>query len=59
MAEQLSDISVVDRKPKIEGRNMVTMLLPKTEHDKTDKNNEKKEAPANKAAEIKEEANNA
>ena len=54
MAEQLSDISVVDRKPKIEGRNMVTMLLPKADHDKPEKNTEK-----NETSDIKEEANNA
>ena len=54
MAEQLSDISVVDRKPKIEGRNMVTMLLPKADHDKAEKNTEKKET-----SDIKEDANNA
>ncbi len=34
LAEQLSDISSVEKVPKVEGRNMVTILVPKTESDK-------------------------
>ncbi|MDD2586046.1 MAG: translation initiation factor IF-3 [Syntrophomonadaceae bacterium] len=34
MAEQLSDISAVEKPPKVEGRNMVAILVPKTENDK-------------------------
>jgi translation initiation factor IF-3 len=55
MAEQLSDISTVERAPKIEGKNMVTMLLPKADHDKTEKNADKNIEVNNS----KEEANHA
>jgi len=34
LAEQLADISIIEKAPKIEGRNMVTILVPKTENDK-------------------------
>lgn len=51
MAEELNDVSAVEKAPKIEGRNMVTILIPKIDNEKADKNPEKKE--------IKEEANNA
>lgn len=34
LAEQLSDISTVEKTPKVEGRNMVTIFVPKTESDK-------------------------
>ncbi len=33
-ADILSDISVIDKKPKLEGRNMVMILVPKTDSDK-------------------------
>lgn len=51
MAEELNDVSAVEKAPKIEGRNMVTILIPKIDNEKADKNPEKNE--------IKEEANNA
>lgn len=53
MAEQLSDISAVEKAPKIEGRNMVTILVPKIDNDR---NAEKNEATKN---EVKEENGNA
>lgn len=34
LTEQLADISTVERLPKIEGRNMVTILMPKMETEK-------------------------
>jgi translation initiation factor IF-3 len=34
MVEELSDISAVEKPPKVEGRNMVTILIPKIEHTK-------------------------
>lgn len=37
LAEQLSDISSVERPPKIEGRNMVSILIPKIDVDKNKK----------------------
>ncbi|HNX29264.1 MAG TPA: translation initiation factor IF-3 [Syntrophomonadaceae bacterium] len=54
MAQQLSDISTMEKAPRIEGRNMVTMLLPKVEHEKIDKNAEK-----NEVKDVKEEVSNA
>lgn len=40
LAEQLSDISSVERLPKIEGRNMVAILVPKLELEKIKKEEE-------------------
>jgi translation initiation factor IF-3 len=37
LAEQLSDISSVEKLPKIEGRNMVSILMPKIDADKIKK----------------------
>lgn len=34
MVDELSDISAVEKPPKVEGRNMVTILIPKIEHTK-------------------------
>lgn len=34
LAEELSDISTLERTPKVEGRNMVTILIPRAENDK-------------------------
>ncbi|MDD3268473.1 MAG: translation initiation factor IF-3 [Syntrophomonadaceae bacterium] len=34
LTEQLADISTVEKAPKIEGRNMVTILMPKIETEK-------------------------
>lgn len=34
MVEELSDISAVEKPPKVEGRNMVTILIPKNEPTK-------------------------
>jgi len=34
LTEQLADISAVEKMPKIEGRNMVTILMPKIETEK-------------------------
>lgn len=34
LAEQLSDISTVEKNPKVEGRNMVTIFVPRAEGDK-------------------------
>ena len=31
---ELADISVMEKSPKVEGRNMVTVLIPKTDADK-------------------------
>jgi len=49
LAEQLSDISSVEKPPKVEGRNMVMILVPKLEIDKektekTDDKNTKEES---------------
>lgn len=44
MAEQLSDISAVEKAPKVEGKNMVMILTPKLDTDKTHKNEKKEEA---------------
>ncbi len=33
-ADILSDISVIDKQPKVEGRNMVMILVPKTDSEK-------------------------
>ncbi len=35
--EELTDISSVEKPPKVEGRNMVTFLIPKLDNDKNDK----------------------
>jgi len=32
MVEELSDVSAVEKPPKVEGRNMVTILVPKMNH---------------------------
>lgn len=32
-AEELSDISIVEKPPKVEGRNMVMILVPKIDND--------------------------
>lgn len=37
LAQELSDISAVEKQPKVEGRNMVMILVPKLDTDKTDK----------------------
>ncbi|NLU46888.1 MAG: translation initiation factor IF-3 [Syntrophomonadaceae bacterium] len=34
MVEELSDVSAVEKPPKVEGRNMVTILVPKNEPSK-------------------------
>ncbi|MBC7076215.1 MAG: translation initiation factor IF-3 [Syntrophomonadaceae bacterium] len=34
LAEELSDISTVEKAPKVEGRNMVAVFVPKTESEK-------------------------
>lgn len=34
LIDELSDISAVEKPPKIEGRNMVTILIPKIDHAK-------------------------
>lgn len=34
LAEELADISTVERSPKVEGRNMVTIFIPKAEIEK-------------------------
>jgi translation initiation factor IF-3 len=34
MVDELSDISAVEKPPKVEGRNMVTILIPKIENTK-------------------------
>lgn len=34
LTEQLADISIIEKAPKIEGRNMVTILMPKIENEK-------------------------
>jgi len=34
MVEELSDVSAVEKPPKVEGRNMVTILIPKIEPTK-------------------------
>lgn len=36
LAEQLSDISTVEKQPKIEGRNMITIFVPRTDDKKED-----------------------
>ncbi|KUO59249.1 MAG: translation initiation factor IF-3 [Gracilibacter sp. BRH_c7a] len=33
LAEQLSDISTVEREPRVEGRNMIMILVPTHKHD--------------------------
>ncbi len=38
LAEQLADISSVEKSPVIEGRNMVSILVPRQDIDKSDKN---------------------
>ncbi|NLG32373.1 MAG: translation initiation factor IF-3 [Syntrophomonadaceae bacterium] len=38
MAEQLADISNVEKKPKVEGKNMVTIFMPKTDSEKKEEN---------------------
>jgi translation initiation factor IF-3 len=40
LAEQLSDISSVEKHPKIEGRNMVSILVPRLEPEKSKKEEE-------------------
>jgi len=42
---ELADIATVEKMPKVDGRNMVTILMPKLDSDKNDKNdkNAKKE----------------
>lgn len=39
-AEELSDVSSMEKTPKIEGKNMVMVLMPKPENDKNDKKEE-------------------
>jgi translation initiation factor IF-3 len=34
LAEQLSDISTIEKNPKVEGRNMTTIFVPKAESEK-------------------------
>lgn len=34
MVEELSDVSAVEKPPKVEGRNMVTILIPKIDQTK-------------------------
>lgn len=38
LAEQLADISSVEKSPVIEGRNMVSILVPRQDIDKSEKN---------------------
>lgn len=40
LTEELSDISAVEKAPKVEGRNMVTILVPKLDNEKKDKKEE-------------------
>ncbi len=44
LTEQLSDISTIEKMPKVEGRNMVTILVPKLEQEKNEKKDKKEEA---------------
>ncbi|HBK54406.1 MAG TPA: translation initiation factor IF-3, partial [Syntrophomonas wolfei] len=44
LTEQLSDISTIEKMPKVEGRNMVTILVPKMEQEKNEKKDKKEEA---------------
>lgn len=44
LAEQLSDISAVEKTPKVEGKNMVMILTPRLDADKSHKNEKKEEA---------------
>ncbi|HWP95720.1 MAG TPA: translation initiation factor IF-3 [Syntrophomonadaceae bacterium] len=44
MAEHLSDISAVEKAPKVEGKNMVMILTPKLDPEKAHKNEKKEEA---------------
>ena len=44
LAEQLSDISAVEKNPKVEGKNMVMILTPRLDADKSHKNEKKEEA---------------
>ncbi|MDD2511254.1 MAG: translation initiation factor IF-3 [Syntrophomonas sp.] len=44
LTEQLSDISAIEKMPKVEGRNMVTILVPKLEQEKIEKKEKKEEA---------------
>lgn len=44
LAEQLSDISAVEKNPKVEGKNMVMILTPRLDADKSQKNEKKEEA---------------
>lgn len=44
LAEQLSDISAVEKNPKVEGKNMVMILTPRLDADKLHKNEKKEEA---------------
>ena len=37
LAQELSDISTIEKMPKLEGRNMVMILVPKLDADKIDK----------------------
>ena len=37
LAQELSDISTIEKMPKLEGRNMVMILVPKLDPDKIDK----------------------
>lgn len=44
LAKELSDISTVEKHPKLEGRNMVMILVPRLDIDKTEKDkSDKKE----------------
>ncbi len=44
LAQELSDISAIEKHPKLEGRNMVMILVPKLDTDKADKDkSDKKE----------------
>ncbi|MGI6412301.1 MAG: translation initiation factor IF-3 [Syntrophomonadaceae bacterium] len=38
MAEQLADISNVEKNPRVEGKNMVTIFMPKTDSEKKEEN---------------------
>ncbi len=40
LTEQLSDISAIEKMPKVEGRNMVTILVPRIEQEKNEKKEE-------------------
>ena len=42
LAQELSDISTIEKMPKLEGRNMVMILVPKLDADKIEKDKERK-----------------